>query len=79
MPQLDQKSIDTAITVAVLEEKLENLEERLAEANEKLKSLEHDRDSALKWGVIVLGSTVVSMGLWIFNLFQKHIGTLNPA
>lgn len=28
-----------------------------------------ERDHALKWGIVTLGAAVISMGLWIFNLF----------
>lgn len=59
------------VAVAVLEEKVKTLEEHLASTDKQLKSLLRDRDNALKWGIMVLGSAVLSMGTWIFNSITK--------
>lgn len=32
-------------------------------------AMQAERDHALKWGIVTLGAAVISMGLWIFNLF----------
>lgn len=64
---------ETVITVAVLEEKLKNLEAMLQKTDGKLKALERDRDSALKWGIMILGTAVVSMGAWIFKYITKSV------
>lgn len=60
-----------AVTIAVLEEKVRTLEEHLERTDRQLKALQSDRDNALKWGVMILGSAVVSMGAWIFNAISK--------
>lgn len=60
-----------AVTIAVLEEKVRTLEEHLERTDRQLKALQSDRDNALKWGVMILGSAVVSMGTWIFNAISK--------
>lgn len=62
---------EQAVTVAVLEQKVKTLEEHLASTDKQLKALQRDRDSALKWGLMVLGSAVLSMGTWIFNSITK--------
>lgn len=64
---------ETVIAVAVLEEKLKNIEAMLQKTDGKLKALERDRDSALKWGIMILGTAVVSMGAWIFKYITKSV------
>lgn len=61
-----QLSTEDAVAFALAQKKLHDMEDRLI-------SLEKDRDSALRWGLIVLGSSVVSMGLWIFKLLSSKI------
>lgn len=62
---------ENAVTIAVLEEKVKTLEEHLERTDKQLRALQHDRDNALKWGIMVLGTAVVSMGSWIFNAITK--------
>lgn len=64
-------SNNQAVIIAVLQEKIKNLEEHIEETDKKLKALQRDRDNALKWGIMVLGTGVVSMGTWIFNNITK--------
>ena len=59
---------ETITTVAVLEEKIKNLERLISKTDSKLRALEKDRDNALKWGIMVLGTVVISMGSYIFKL-----------
>lgn len=59
---------ETITTVAVLEEKIKNLEILISKTDSKLRALEKDRDNALKWGIMVLGTIVISMGSYIFKL-----------
>ena len=51
-----------------LDQKIKNLEILVSKTDSKLKALEKDRDNALKWGIMVLGTLVVSMGSYIFKL-----------
>lgn len=67
---------ETAVSLAVFKEKLKNLETALETANSKLEKLESDRDKALRWGIILLGTAVMSMAAWIFKLFEKHFGNM---
>lgn len=60
-----------AVEMAVLKQKLDTLEEELDETKKSLRSLQRDRDSALRWGLIALGSGVISLITWIFNHFVK--------
>jgi hypothetical protein len=49
------------------------VEYRLKEVEKGLANLQADRDKALKWGILTLGTAVMGMGTWIFNLFAGHI------
>lgn len=64
----NDSAVATAITVAVLQEKISALEEHLQRSDSKIKALEKDRDNAIKWGLMILGTAVVSMASWIFKL-----------
>jgi hypothetical protein len=61
-------ALATAVTVAVLQEKISALEDHLHRSDSKIKALEKDRDNAIKWGLMILGTAVVSMASWIFKL-----------
>lgn len=68
----ETQAMNKAITtIAVFEEKLKNLEQLIIKTEDKLEALEKDRDNALKWGVMILGTVVISMGTYIFNLLTK--------
>ena len=64
----NDSAIITAINVAVLQEKINALEAHLNRSDSKIKALEKDRDNAIKWGLMILGTAVVSMASWIFKL-----------
>ena len=46
-------------------------EAEIAEANKKIAALEDERNKALKWGVMTLGSAVLGMAYWIV---EKIVG-----
>ena len=72
MGEEETQAMNKAITtIAVFEEKLKNLEQLIIKTEDKLEALEKDRDNALKWGVMILGTVVISMGTYIFNLLTK--------
>ncbi len=58
------------VRLALLEEKVKELE---SDSEHRITSLEKDRDSALRWGIVVLGTSVLSMGAWIFKLLTAKI------
>ena len=62
-----------SVLIAVQAEKIKNLENKLHTTDARLQALEKDRESALKWGLILLGSTVLSMGAWIFKYITKTV------
>ncbi|WP_099880488.1 hypothetical protein [Massilia violaceinigra] len=39
----------------------------IKEANDKIAALEDERNRALKWGVMTLGTAVIGMAYWIFD------------
>lgn len=61
------------ISIAVLQEQLKNLEALAAASLKKIEALEKDREHALRWGIMLLGTAVVSMGTWIFNHFIDKV------
>lgn len=70
---MDDSNTQTAVVIAVLQEKINFLEERQDQDGAKIAALEQDRNNALRWGIMVLGSAVVSMGAWIFQLFSDRL------
>lgn len=44
-------------------------EERLKTLENEMRHLKDDRDSALKWGIITLGTAVIGLVVWIFTTF----------
>lgn len=70
---MDDSNTQTAVVIAVLQEKINSLEERQDNDAKKIAALEQDRNNALRWGIMVLGSAVVSMGAWIFQLFSDRL------
>ena len=70
---MDDSNTQTAVIIAVLQEKINSLEERQDQDAKKIAALEEDRNNALRWGIMVLGSAVVSMGAWIFQLFSDRL------
>jgi hypothetical protein len=48
-------------------------EQRIAALEDKVAKLTADRDQALKWGIVTLGSAVVGLISWIVTYFKEHI------
>ena len=54
--------------------RLAELEKQALNQKAVLDSLKEERDRALRWGIIALGTAVMGMGTWIVNLFTSgHI------
>lgn len=54
------------VTRELAEVKAES-DKKSAEQGAKIAALEDERNKALKWGVLSLGTAVMAMGYWIFN------------
>lgn len=66
-------SNDKDIEIALLKQALENMRADLSDVRTQLDGMLKDRERAMRWGVTVLGSAVVTMAGYIFNLFSgKH-------
>lgn len=63
----------TAVLLAVLQERIKSLEEHIAATDKRLSSLDRDRSNALKWGIMILGTAVMSMGGWIFHFITNKV------
>ena len=48
---------------------------RLAKLEEKIDKIEQDRDKALLWGIRTLGTLLLGLAAWVYNLVLsgKHI------
>jgi len=62
-----------AVDIARLQEQLKALRKDQEEDHKALEALQHDRDRALVWGILVLGSTVLSLGMWILKNILKVV------
>lgn len=65
------QSVETQLALSSLRQKA--IEDEQVEINGKIAALQEERNHFLRWGIIVLGSAVVAMGVWIFNLIWGHV------
>lgn len=64
----------TETQLALLQAALEVAHTDILEVRAELAALRLERDKALKWGVMSLGSAVLAMGYWIINkIIAGHI------
>lgn len=47
--------------------------QRIEALEDKVAKLTADRDQALKWGILTLGSGVVGLVTWIATYFKEHL------
>lgn len=64
---------NTEVDIAVLQQQVIQLKDKQETDHKALEALQKDRDRALIWGILVLGSTVLSLGAWIFKNILKVI------
>lgn len=62
----------TETQLAILTEKQKTMDERLQSTDAAVAALIDERNKALKWGILSLGSAVMGMGYWIVNFFTGH-------
>lgn len=60
-------------TNAVTAQDIVSLQEHVDRLERQVNGLVGDRDQALKWGIIALGTAVVGMATWIFNFVTGHL------
>ena len=66
--------IRDALLKQSVEARLTELKTQIDIQKQVLDGLKGERDKALRWGVIALGTAVMGMGSWIVNLFTAgHI------
>lgn len=83
----ESSEVEKAVAIATLKNTVQHLEEKLESQKEsftkqlefqqeEIDSLKKDRDSALRWGIVILGTSVMSMAAWIFKLIAGKIPSL---
>lgn len=73
---ISEQDVSRAVALATLAKTVEHLEAQIETQQKELDSLKKDRDSALRWGIVILGTSVISMGTWIFKLLVGKIPSL---
>ena len=58
------------VNIAVLLNEVSHLKTKIETVTSLLKELQKERDHALRWGIMLLGTVVLSMASWIFKLFS---------
>jgi hypothetical protein len=58
---------------ALTERELELLHEEIAELRAEVKAMAAERDKALRWGIFALGSALIGLATFVFNLVTAHI------
>lgn len=58
--------------VALLVRDIQQLKTHQADQDKLIEEMQAERNNALKWGITVLGSMVIGMGIWIVNLAKDH-------
>lgn len=48
-------------------------EQRIAALEEQVARLTADRDQALKWGIMTLGSAVAGLVTYVFSFVKEHL------
>ena len=66
-------SATNEISIEVLKIQVLALQKHQGEQDSLLLGLRRERDQAMKWGLITMGSLVVTMGALIVNSMREHI------
>ena len=58
------RNVATTYELAALHKEVKDL-------RDQVEMLAHDRDRAMRWGLMVLGTAVLGMASWIFNFITN--------
>jgi len=58
--------------LALLTQWKAQMEAHITNTDKVIQKMQDERSNALLWGIISLGTAVVGMGTWIFNIFVVH-------
>lgn len=72
MPPMQGLSPETR--EAMLQWEIQALKRELKEIRDTVDGLNKDKEKAMRWGILALGTAVIGMGTWIFNLISSHVG-----
>lgn len=59
---------------ALTKREFEDLHEEINTLRAQVQSLQADREKAMRWGILTLGSAVVFLGGWIVKLLFNKVG-----
>ena len=64
--------VETALRAQLIEQRFAALELSNAANTLKITQLTNEKEKALVWGIIMLGSGVIGLVVWVFNLISGH-------
>lgn len=73
-PEPPMQGVSQETREAMRDWEMAALRRELKELRETVDGLNNDKDKAMRWGILALGTAVVGMGTWIFNLISSHVG-----
>lgn len=66
--------VEAALLAQNTDKRIKDLEIQFLVQKQALDGLKDERDKAMRWGIIALGTAVMGMATWIINLFTAgHI------
>ena len=64
--------VETALRTQLIEQRFAALELSNSANTLKIAQLTSEKEKALVWGIIMLGSGVIGLVVWVFNLISGH-------
>lgn len=67
-----QSDVEIALRAQLIDQRFVALETANISNAQKIAQLTSEKEKALVWGVVMLGTGVVGLVVWIFNLLTGH-------
>ena len=64
--------LETALKAQLIEQRFAALELSNSANTLKIAQLTSEKEKALVWGIVMLGSGVIGLVVWVFNLISGH-------
>lgn len=65
--------VETALRAQLIDQRFMALEAANTANTVKIAQLTSEKEKALVWGIVMLGSGVVGLVVWVFNLITGHV------